>query len=88
VTGGEARDALLEHEKMEMEIKKMPEETFHIIKQELITVTEKLEELCSMEKDIQDLRLEIKGLKLFLGRVHPEFKEQFPSIMKKMVKKA
>lgn len=67
---------------------KMPEESLHIIKQALITITEKLEELCFLEEDIQDLKLEIKGLKLFLGRVHPEFKEQFPNIMKKMVRKA
>lgn len=65
----------------------MPEENLHIIRQELITVTEKLEELCLLEKDIQDLKLEINGLKLFLGRVCPDFKDQFPNIMKKMVKK-
>ncbi len=63
------------------------EESLHIIKQEFITVTKKLEDLCIAEKDIMDLKLELKGLKLFLGRVHPEFKEQFPEIMKKMVKK-
>lgn len=65
----------------------MPEESFHIIKQELITVTEKLEELRCIAKDVQDLKTEIKGLKLFLGRVHPEFKNQFPDVMKKIVKK-
>ncbi len=71
-----------------MQKEKLSEENLHIIRQELITVTEKLEDFCSVEKDIQDLKLELKGLKLFLGRVHPEFKEQFPNIMKKMVKKA
>ncbi len=65
-----------------------PEENLHIIKQELITVTEKLEELCLQGKEIQDLKLEIKGLKLFLGRVYPDFKDQFPGIMKKMIKNA
>jgi hypothetical protein len=29
-----------------------------------------------------------KRVEAFLGRVHPEFKEQFPNIVKKMVKKA
>jgi len=62
----------------------MPEENLHIIKQELITVTEKLDELCCMERDVQDLKLEIKGLKLFLGKAFPEFKDQFPNIMKKL----
>jgi hypothetical protein len=70
-----------------MKKEKMPEENFHIIRQELITVTEKLDGLCGIEKDIQDLKLEIKGLKLFLGRVHPEFKNQFPDIKKKFIKK-
>jgi len=71
-----------------MKKERIPEENLHIIKQELITVTEKLDELCCLERDVQDLKLEIRGLKLFLGRVHPEFKEQFPNIMKKIVKKA
>lgn len=71
----------------EMEKEKMPEESLHIIKQELITVTEKLDELCCMEKDVQDLMLEMKCLKLFLGKAFPGFKDQFPSIMKKLSKK-
>ncbi len=56
-----------------------PEENLHIIKQELITVTEKLEELCLQGKEIQDLMLEIKGLKLFLGRVYPDFRASSPA---------
>ena len=64
----------------------MPEENLYVIKQELITVTEELERLRLLEKDIQDLKLDIKGLKLFLGRVYPDFKDQFPGIMKKMVR--
>ncbi len=66
---------------------KIAEENLRLIKQELMTITTKLDEFCSLEKDFKDLKLEIKGLKLFMGRVHPEFKEQFPSVMKKMVKK-
>jgi len=64
----------------------MPEENLHVLKQELITITEQLEELRGTLKDMEDLKLDIKGLKLFLGRVHPEFKKQFPDIMKKIVK--
>jgi hypothetical protein len=37
-------------------------------------------------KEIGDLKLEIKGLKLFLGRVYPDFKSKFPEIMKKIFK--
>lgn len=71
-------------EKMKKE--KMPNENLHVLKQELITITEELEELRGTLKDIEDLKLDIKGLKLFLGRVHPDFKQQFPDIMKKIVK--
>ncbi len=70
-----------------MKTEKITEENLHVIKQELITVTDKLEELCRAGRDVQDLKLEIKALKLFLGRVHPEFKDQFPNIMKKIIKK-
>jgi len=69
-----------------MKKEKMPEENLHVLKQELITITEQLEELRGTLKDMEDLKLDIKGLKLFLGRVHPEFKKQFPDIMKKIVK--
>ena len=67
---------------------KIPEESSHILEQELITITDKLEELRNITKDIQDLKLELRGLKLFLGKVHPEFNKQFPVIMKKFIKKA
>jgi hypothetical protein len=33
---------------------------------------------------MSDLRDEIKGLKLFLGRIHPGFKTEFPGIMEKV----
>ncbi len=62
-------------------------EKFNLVRQEMITLTEKLEQAGSKLKDMEDLGLEIKGLKLFLGRMHPEFKDQFPEIMKKVVKK-
>jgi hypothetical protein len=57
---------------------KMPEENLHIIKQELITMTERLEELCFLEKDIQDLKLGIKGLKLFWEGSTPSSKNSSP----------
>ncbi|GAB4413784.1 MAG: hypothetical protein OHK0032_09850 [Thermodesulfovibrionales bacterium] len=59
-------------------------ERIALIERELATLTEKLEGLEAALKEIEDLRLEIKGLKLFLGRVHPDFKSQFPEIMQKV----
>jgi hypothetical protein len=46
-----------------------------------------LEEISDSLKEIEDLKLEIKGLKVFLGRAYPEFKSKFPEIMKKIYKK-
>jgi len=63
---------------------KILKERFNLLEQELATLTEKLEEMGSALKEIGDLKIEIKGLKLFLGREHPEFKSQFPGIIKKI----
>ena len=46
--------------------------------------TETLAGMNSALRELGDLRLEIKALKLFLGRVHPELKTQFPEITKKI----
>ena len=35
-------------------------------------------------KQIHDLRMDVKALKLFLARTIPEFKKQFPEIQKKL----
>ncbi len=60
------------------------QERLTLIEQELKTLTDKATKLEKSLKDLDDLRLEIKGLKVFLGRVHPEFKTQFPDIIKKL----
>jgi argonaute-like protein implicated in RNA metabolism and viral defense len=59
-------------------------EKVNLLEKELATLTEKLEEIEAALKEIGDLKIEIKGLKLFLGREHPEFKSQFPGIIKKI----
>ena len=59
-------------------------ESFNLIQKELITLTEKLDKMNISLKDMDDLKLEIKGLKVFLGRAHPDFSKQFPDIMKKV----
>ncbi len=64
------------------------EEKICLMERELATLTQKLDELCGSLKELEDLRLEIKGLKLFIGREHPKFRDQFPGIVQKVVKKA
>jgi hypothetical protein len=65
---------------------KISKERINLIEKELATLTEKLEEMGASLKEIGDLKFEIKGLKLFLGRVYPDFKSKFPEIMKKIFK--
>ena len=70
----------------------MKEETalndkIRILEKEIGTLTEKLDAMSKDLEEISDLKSEIKGLKLFLGRIHPEFKTKFPEIMEKVFKK-
>jgi hypothetical protein len=62
-------------------------ERISLLEKELVMLTEKLEETSASLEEIEDLKLEIKGLKLFLGRAYPDFKSKFPEIMKKIYKK-
>ncbi len=58
---------------VEQELKTLAEKT--------VSLTERLEESL---READDLKLEIKGLKIFLGRMNPDFKLQFPEILKKL----
>lgn len=62
------------------------EEKIKLIEKELITLTERLEAINASLKEVGDLKNEIKGLKLFLGREYPDFKSEFPKIMQKIFK--
>jgi hypothetical protein len=59
-------------------------EKIRILEKEIGTLTEKLDAMSKDLKEMSDLRDEIKGLKLFLGRIHPGFKTEFPGIMEKV----
>ena len=64
------------------------EEKIKSIERELVTLTEKIDTVNASLKDIEDLKKEIKGLKLFLGRTFPDFKNKLPEIMQKIFKKS
>lgn len=59
-------------------------EKIHLLEKELNGLSDKISEIDELKKTIGDLQLEIKGLKLFMSRVDPEFKKQFPEIIKKI----
>lgn len=59
-------------------------EKLGLVEQELKTLTDKVTKLERDFKEIHDIKSEIKGIKIFLGRVYPEFKTKFPDILKKL----
>lgn len=59
-------------------------ERLDLIERECAIISDKLDDLDRVKKGTEDLQIEIKGLKLFLSRVYPEFKKQFPEIIKKL----
>jgi hypothetical protein len=67
-----------------MNQEKYVKEKIALIEKELAKVTELADQLCAALKDVEDLKLQLKGLKVFLGRMHPEFKGQFPEILRKV----
>jgi predicted nucleic acid-binding Zn-ribbon protein len=58
-------------------------ERISLLEKEISTLTEKAEGLEKAIKDMDSLRIEIKAIKIFLGRLHPDFKKEFPEILKK-----
>lgn len=58
-----------------------------LLEKEIATLTDQIEILGKKIDEMKELKDEIKGLKLFLGRVYPEFKTWFPEIMQKVYKR-
>ena len=63
---------------------KLVNEKIALLEKELATVAECLEELNAALKEVGELKRELKGLKVYLGRVQPEFRGQYLEIMKKL----
>jgi archaellum component FlaC len=64
------------------------QERLNLVEQELKTLTERVgtlsERLDESLQEKEDLNKEIKGLMVFLGRIYPDFKTQFPAILQKL----
>lgn len=37
-----------------------------------------------IKEEIKDIKAEIRALKVYLGRVNPDFKNQYPEVVKKL----
>ncbi|NTU43375.1 MAG: hypothetical protein HGA78_10105 [Nitrospirales bacterium] len=55
-----------------------------LLEQEIKTLTEKVGLLESRLREFGDIETELKGLKIFLGRIHPELMTQLPEIIQKV----
>lgn len=62
-------------------------EKIRLLEKEIATLTDKLESTEKSLKEIGELKNELKALKLFLGRVYPDFKTKYPEIVQKVFRK-
>jgi chromosome segregation ATPase len=62
-------------------------EKISLLEKEIATLTEQLEKTRTRLADLDDLKDELRGLKVFLGRLYPEFKSEFPEILQKIYTK-
>jgi predicted nucleic acid-binding Zn-ribbon protein len=60
------------------------EEKLKLLEREISTIAEELDKIGASLQDIEDLKTEMKALKLCLNRHMPEFKKEFPGILKKL----
>lgn len=61
-------------------------ERLNLLDREMATLAERIDEISAMLKEIEELKTEVRGLKIFLAREFPDFKTGFPEIIKKIVK--
>ena len=59
-------------------------ERLKLLEKEIATLADKIELLNRDITELRELKNEIKGLKLFLGRVYPDFKTKYPEIIQKV----
>ncbi len=55
-----------------------------LLEKELVTITDRLDVMNAALKDLEDIKLELKSIKLFMGRMHPDLKSDFPGIVRKI----
>ena len=59
-------------------------EKINLVEKEVATLADKLVEFERLSADMEDVKAELKALKLFLGRQFPDFKKEFPELIGKV----
>jgi predicted nuclease with TOPRIM domain len=58
-----------------------------LIEKELATLSDEFDKVEAKVKELEDLKDEIRALKVYLGKLQPGFKDEFLSALKKVTKK-
>jgi predicted ribonuclease toxin of YeeF-YezG toxin-antitoxin module len=61
-------------------------ERLKLVEKELATISDEFDKVEARFKELEDLKDEIKALKVCLGKFQPGFKDEFLSAMKKVTK--
>ncbi len=59
-------------------------EKIKLLEKEIQTLVSEVQRLDAALSEVKDVELELKGIKVFLGRKHPELKDQLPEIVRKL----
>jgi len=60
------------------------QEEISLMKQEIKNLADKSSTMEASLREMDDLKLELKALKIFLGRAYPDFKTDLPQILAKL----
>jgi predicted nucleic acid-binding Zn-ribbon protein len=60
------------------------QERINLLEKEIQSLTTELQRLDTIVSRLDDMQYEMKGLKVFLARVHPDFRNQLPEIVRKL----
>ncbi|VAX29361.1 hypothetical protein MNBD_NITROSPIRAE02-316 [hydrothermal vent metagenome] len=59
-------------------------EKINLLEKEIQTLVSEIQRLDTVASEVEDLKLELKGIKIFLGRKHADLKDQLPEIVRKL----
>jgi hypothetical protein len=69
-----------------MAVDKSYEEKLKLLEQEMSTITEGLDRTGAALREVEDLKMEIRALKVFLEKHHPEILRELPGIIRKLMR--